>query len=269
MDDHHTVTCCRERIISEMMPALEPSQTKRIALKFSSLPTIWKCVDGNNEDKLRQTLRVLAQKLLNIAKKKPDNDTQPEKTLSMTKPIVLHRLSTSTFSEASASIDDSVSISAEHSTSVLCGLIGDKKYNEIVNVCQEITGIRKTSAVWTKFSKDFSRTRLKEVRDYEGQTSYQEERVPLSETIPLKIYNLYFRVRLVDVMAVVESRQRIILPLPGNDIILRTDWHSLLEDAKLKLKAYRDFEDANVSPSDNLAFGCVGGVCSNTYLYKK
>jgi hypothetical protein len=258
-----------------MMPTLDPCQTKRIAHKLSLMPTIWNCVDGSNEDqhKLRQTLRVVAQKLLNIAKKKRDNDLEPVTTLSTAKPVVLHRLSTSTFSEATASSGDSSSNSAElaiSSNHALVNLLGEMKYNEIVNVYEEISGIRKTSAVWTKFSKEFGRTRLKEVKDYTGDTTHQEERAPLSETVPLPIYNLYFRVRLVDVMSVVASRPRIVLPLPSDDIIHRTDWDVLLEDAKMKLKAFREFEDTNVSPSDDLAFGCGGGVmCSFPSPQKK
>jgi hypothetical protein len=39
------------------------------------------------------------------------------------------------------------------------------------------------------------------------------------------------------------------------------DWKVLLEDAKVKLEAFRRFEEENVGPEDNLSFSCFGGMC--------
>lgn len=265
-----------ESIITESMPSvIDADQAKKIARQLSSLQVIQECIDGDGDARLKQTLRLISQKILNVAIKKRQEEQKPVATVDSLKPV--HRLSSSDetpsteSSNASASSETETAAAAtyDHQAKadrhhILINLLGEAKYNEVLCITEEINEIRLKSAVWTKFSRDYGMTREVQVRDYRG-THFEEDRAPASEALPAPIYDIYFRTRLVDAMRVVNSRTRKQLPdipPPCGCVVQRVDWESLLEDAKANLEAFRNFEKTNILPTDNLSFSCFGGSCA-------
>ena len=144
---------------------------------------------------------------------------------------------------------------------ILMNIVGESKYNEILCVSHEIKEIRRKSGVWTKFSRSCLQTEQRRL----SIGSYEEERTPASKALPAPIFDIYFRIRLVDAMRVVDartSRQLKDCPEPCACVVQRMDWDTLLEDAKLKLRAFRKFERENVTAEDDLSFSCSSGLCS-------
>lgn len=270
------------------MPGIDQTQAKRIAHQLSSVHATQQSVSDNNGDaniKMRQTLRMIAQKMLNIAQKRRSsqhelNGVQPEKnpapieaaaTLVHLKKAIMEDDSLSVCSAISDTLElptnnyktESTASKNNHHARVtrhhlLINLVGEDKYNEILTTSEEIKNIRHNSATWTKFS------RLNASNGLHLDNDESSRDTPLSKTLPREIYELYFTTRLIDVMSVVDARSyRPLneLPEPCSCIVQRVDWDTLLEDAKRKLEAFRKFEMENVGPEDNLTFGCFGGIC--------
>lgn len=277
---------CREHLIIELMPQFDEVQAKKIARQLSSLSAVQECVstaDGaNKEEVLRQTLRLIARRLLNIARRRDGQDSAATATatLDAAKEAAagdkkINRLSVcsddapplKTSKDTAKDEGDETAPTVQSSTGythqakvtrhhILINLLGEPTYNQILSTTQEIKSIRHNSATWTKFSRINASNGL--YIDDDGCDA------PASETLPRPIYDLYFSTRLIDVMAVVDSRSRKQLeemPEPCSCIVERVDWKGLLEDAKVKLEAFRKFEMENVGPDDKLSFSCFGGMC--------
>ncbi|KAL3789245.1 hypothetical protein HJC23_002830 [Cyclotella cryptica] len=264
-----------ESIITESIPSVHVDQAKKIARQLSSLHVIQDCVDGDCDARLKQTLRLISRKILNVANKKRQDGQTLVATADSLKPV--NSLSSSEEEPSAEPSKTSVSSETEATTAdsydhkakaerhhILINLLGEAKYNEILCITEEINEIRLKSAVWTKFSQEYGLSRQVEVRDYKG-THFEQDRAPASKALPAPIYDIYFRTRLVDAMRVVNARTRKQLPdlpPPCGCVVQRVDWDSLLEDAKANLEAFRNFEKTNILPTDNLSFSCFGGMCA-------
>ena len=156
---------------------------------------------------------------------------------------------------------------------ILMELVGETKYNEILCISQEIKEIRRTSSTWTKFSQEFTQTqKVINTRRHSDWSNYtcdhsfmEEERAPVSKAFPGPIIDIYFRTRLVDAMRVVDARTSRTLeecPEPCACVVQRVGWDALLEDAKDKLREFREFEIMYVTADDKPSFSCSSGLCS-------
>jgi hypothetical protein len=271
----------------ELMPQFDEVQAKKIARQLSSLSAVQECLstaDGaNKEEVLRQTLRLIARRLLNIARRRngQDSPAAATATLDATKEAStkekINRVSvcsddaplkaSSKSKDTAKNQEDAAAPTVKSSTGythqakvarhhILINLLGEPTYNEILSTTQEIKSIRHNSATWTKFSRINASNGL--------YIDDDDVDAPASKTLPRPIYDLYFSTRLIDVMAVVDSRSRKQLeemPEPCSCIVERVDWKGLLEDAKVKLEAFRKFEMENVGQDDKLSFSCFGGMC--------
>ncbi len=136
----------------------------------------------------------------------------------------------------------------------LINVVGEANYDEINRVTNEIRDIRKCSGLWTKYSHRFV-----------DSLKVEEESIPASKGLPKAIYDIYFRIRLVDVMAVVDAKSSKTFeetPSPCACIVRRVDWDYVLRDAQEKLEAFRKFERENpMTPDDESPFQCKSGLC--------
>ncbi|KAL3798952.1 hypothetical protein ACHAWO_010166 [Cyclotella atomus] len=271
------------------MPEFEQVQAKKVARQLSSLSAVQQCLstaDGDNKEQaMRQTLRLIAKRMLNAARRRQGQDGHAATTtLGAANQEVqardkINRLSVcsddapqlkawtkyedapsnstkqvepSTAASNNKNYDHQAKAARHH---LLINLLGESTYNEILSTTEEIKSIRHNSATWTKFSR---------INASNGLLIDDERDAPASQTLPRPIYDLYFATRLIDVMRVVDSRSKKMLeemPEPCSCIVERVDWKVLLEDAKVKLEAFRRFEEENVGPEDNLSFSCFGGMC--------
>lgn len=135
---------------------------------------------------------------------------------------------------------------------MLINVVGEAKYDEIDHITKQIRDIRKCSSLWTQYSHRFV-----------DSLTLEEERLPISKGLPSEIYDVYFRVKLLDVMAVVDAKSSVTFeetPQPCACIVNKVDWDFLLLDAKEKLDAFRKLErESSMSPES--AFGCRSGSC--------
>lgn len=174
--------------------------------------------------------------------------------------------------------------------------LGEDKYNEILSVTEEIKKIRYGSATWTKFSGVNASTgeKLQQLQssqeDLENEASgYDMEKldsydnqvlndgnpvnqgtasqdIPASITLHKPIYELYFQVRLMNVMATIDSKSssagpNLSNPYPCQCVVEDVDWDALLLDAKNKLEAFRKFEKENIGEEERLGFSCCWRGC--------
>ncbi len=135
---------------------------------------------------------------------------------------------------------------------MLINVVGEAKYDEIDHITKQIRDIRKTNSLWTQYSHRFV-----------DSLKLEEERLPASKGLPSEIYDVYFRIKLLDVMAVVDAKSSGTFeetPQPCACIVNKVDWDHLLLDAKEKLDAFRKLErESSMSPE--LAFRCSSGSC--------
>jgi len=215
---------------------------------------------------MRQTLRLISRRILKIARDSRERSIESP-------PKVMDDM-LSVCSEATPKINPSnILISKPHDDSaksfpapydheakasrhhLMINLLGESKYNEIICIAEEVKSIRYKSATWTKFSR---------FNACNGLLLEDERELPASKTLPQEIYDLYFQTRLLDVMKVVDSRsskQLSDLPEACSCIVEQVNWNNLLEDAKIKLDAFKRFERENVDPDDQLSFNCYNGLC--------
>lgn len=230
---------CRmiEDMLYELIPSLDKSKANRLARQLASLRAFRSLDSSTGSERLKFRLKRVSQKLLETAQRRrqastPTSDAKEVSSKVQNLSLVVRQ----------AKVD-------RHN--ILIITVGEPKYNDILSVSQEIKEIRQQSAVWTKFSQQHP------------SSSEEEERAPVSETLPTPIVDIYFRTRLIDVMRVVDVKTS--EPLnevsePRACIVQRTDWDSLLRDAQVKLAAFRKFEMENVKEGDDLSFQC-SGVC--------
>lgn len=161
--------------------------------------------------------------------------------------------------------------------------VGEDKYNEILSIAEEIKMIKYRSVTWTKFSNVNASTGEKllpqnldchdvdyESNDPENVASSND--IPASITLHKPIYDLYFQIRLMDVMATMDSKPSstatasttasTTAPYPCQCVVEKVDWDALLLDAKNKLEAFRRFERENVREDDRLGFRCGWRGCT-------
>ena len=211
---------------------------------------------------MRQTLRLISGKLLKIARVRDSWGRSIESApIAIDEPPVCSEAApkiTALNIAISKPHDDSAKLSAapyDHEAKasrhrLMINLLGQSKYNEIICTAEEIKNVRYKSATWTKFSR-FNASN--------GLLLEDERELPASKTLPREIYELYFQTRLLDVMQVVDSRsskELSDLPEACSCIVERVNWNELLDDAKIKLKAFKKFERENVDPDDQLGFNC-------------
>lgn len=134
----------------------------------------------------------------------------------------------------------------------LMTIVGEATCNDVISTVQEIKEIRFKSGLWIKFSEEFCRTH----QDRSKNGKLEEERVSAAKTIPRPMFDVYFRIRLVEAMQLVDSK-----PVVSLEVIRGIDWEDLLQDAKEKLAAYRKFETAFKSVDEELSTKC--GFCSS------
>ncbi len=203
----------RENYLVESVPRIDKTQAKHLARKLSSL----KVVQRVKQNRSNAELKALFKKLLHLAEIKRENKV----------------------------------VDSHHQ--YLMKMIGEKKYNDILSIVQDIREIRHKSALWTKFSRDFSRVH----KDRTNSGTLEEERASAASTIPCPIFDIYFRTRLVEAMQLVDTKSTA-LPEAINEV----DWEDLLHDAKEKLQLFRKFEAENTSSDEELCFKCGSGLCS-------
>ncbi len=138
---------------------------------------------------------------------------------------------------------------------MLINSVGEAAYDEINQITDEIRDIRKSSSLWTKYSHRFV-----------DSLKLEEESMSASQGLPTAIHDIYFSVRLLDVMAVVDAKSSLKFdqtPKPCACIVKRVDWNQLLIDAKEKLEAFRKLEREMSSklPGEDLRFHCMSGSC--------
>jgi len=180
---------------------------------------------------------------------------------------------------------------------VLIHVVGEVKFNEILSVYKEIKEIRKQSTIWTKFTPQFittynststtaatgSSTSSLSSRSYKKKSSTKEissnttssgadksstldlededEPTPVSKVLPPPISNIYFHVRLVNVMRAIDAGSccRSCKPIEelsttkqeqqamrNRCVVYQNDWDGLLHDAKKKLAVFRKFEKEKI-----------------------
>ncbi len=135
---------------------------------------------------------------------------------------------------------------------MLINVAGEAKYDEIDQITKRIKDIRKSSSLWTQYSHRFL-----------DSLKLEEESLPASKGLPTAIYDVYFRIKLLDVMAVVDAKSSITFeetPQPCACIVNRVDWDHLLRDAKEKLDAFHKLERESSMPP-GLTFQCRSGSC--------
>jgi hypothetical protein len=294
-------TAHREKLINELIPSIDKANAERLSRQLSSLRDIHSIDTSKSggDERVKDTLKQLCKKMLVVAEKQKQaqqtsvaptfaektttatsTSTKVEATLvatvspeinmvSINKDSAAGDIKTININTAFQNVEVAEEVPSPKNNNhqakvdrhhILINLLGETKYDEILNIANEIKTIRQQSGVWTKFSKDCSRTHEKKMEC----GSYEEERIPVSQSLPAPIFDLYFRVRLVDAMRVVDARSsKALRELPTSCacIVQRVDWNNLLQDAKAKLEAFRKFERENITSDDDLSFRCWGGVC--------
>ncbi len=135
---------------------------------------------------------------------------------------------------------------------MLINVVGEAKYDEIDQITKQIRDIRKSSSLWTQYSHRFL-----------DSLKLEGESLPASKGLPTAIYDVYFRIKLLDVMAVVDAKSSKTFeetPQPCACIVNRVDWDHLLRDAKEKLDAFNKLERES-SKSPGSTFQCRSGSC--------
>ena len=169
--------------------------------------------------------------------------------------------------------------------------MGEVKFNEILSVYKEIKEIRKQSTIWKKFTPQFitiynspsttaaaatvSSTSSLSSRSYNEKRSTKEsshatskldqeekDETPVSKVLPPPISNIYFHMRLVNVMSAIDAGSCCRSCKPNKELssitkeeqqdmrngcmVYQNDWDGLLHDAKMKLAAFHKFQRENV-----------------------
>lgn len=227
-----------EGMLYELIPCLDKTTAKRLSRQLASLKALKSLDRSTRRECLKLQLKELAQKLLDVAERR----RQASKSTSREVADVSSKVSKLCIHHAK--------VNRHH---ILINSVGESKYDEIISITEQIKDIRRTSAVWTKFSQQAIHS-----------DDEDSEQAPVSQTLPAPIADVYFRTRLVDVMRVVDAKTCQPLneiPEPCARIVQRSNWDWLLADAKAKLGAFRNFEMENFSKDDKLSFQCSSGMC--------
>lgn len=147
---------------------------------------------------------------------------------------------------------------------VLRSIVGPDMFRELHAVSQEISNIRNRSVLWIKFTPQNPPLSLLHNSDEVSlaeckleEKEEEEDRLPLSKTLPAPIADIYFKTHLVERMqasmtSLCESFIQVggVALMINSDcncgcIVHRTAWNNLLRDSKTILAAYRKFEAEN------------------------
>jgi hypothetical protein len=320
LDDERKKQACEiiEHMIQDLVPSLDHRHVHRIALQLSSLQAVQRSVRSSgrddNEAALRRTLRQIARRLLSVASNQHHPHVQSQEIPTE------DALSLCSDDESQASLPTPLPTSMHHDDHhhsslflpkrikhnhqgkaarhhLLMNRVGEEKYNQILSIAEEIKMIRYRSVTWTKFSNVNASTGEKllpqnldchDVVDYESSNDPEEDvasssnDIPASITLHKPIYDLYFQIRLMDVMATIDSKPStaatasstttpngqllsgsyLSQPYPCQCVVEKVDWDALLLDAKNKLEAFRRFERENIGEDDQLGFRCGWRGCT-------
>lgn len=242
-DEHHNVI---EGLLYEAMPSIKKATAERLARQLSIL--IRKQSPGcpMKGSLAKEQLKRLSMRILRLAREK----RRPSLSLvDVTEETSIDSEKMTLFPQK---VTTDAKVERHHN---LINVVGEANYDEIIRVTSEIRDIKKSSGLWTKYSHRFV-----------DSLKLEEDRIPASKGLPAAIYNIYFRVRLLDVMAVVDAKSSKSFdetPPPCACIVKRVeDWDFLLRDAKEKLEAFRIFELENTkTPDEEINFGCKSGSC--------
>lgn len=225
-------------MLCELVPGIDKEAAKDAARRLASLRAFQSINRSTSHQILKWQLMKLANQLLEKSEQRhqtSNGGTEDVSPKAEEPSVDLHR----------AKVD------RHH---ILMNTVGETMYNDILEVTEEIRQIKRTSALWTRFGKQD----LSEVDD-------DQDVLPASKALPSPIVDLYYRVQMMDVMTVVDSKTVYSLeelPERCNGCVIKTsDWNLLLKDAKEKLAAYRKFEKENVREGEDLSFSCKSGMC--------
>jgi len=233
-----------EGLLYEAMPSIKKADAERLARQLSTL--LHKLSpDCPMEGSLaKKQLKVLCTRLLRLARQK----RRPSLSLvDATEETAIDSEKKTLFPQK---MTTQAAVERHHQ---LINVVGEANYDEIYRVTNEIRDIRKCSGLWTKYSHRFV-----------DSLKVEEESISASKGLPAAIHDIYFRIRLLDVMAVVDAKSSKTFeetPSLCACIVKRVDWDCVLRDAQEKLEAFRKFERENPQ-DDEFTFQCRSGLCS-------
>eukprot|EP00985_Skeletonema_marinoi_P020773 scaffold12430_cov137-Skeletonema_marinoi.AAC.5 len=235
-----------ESHLHEAMPSIKKADAERLARQLSILLHKQSPGISMKGSLAKEQLKRLSMRLLRLAKEK----RRPSLSLvDTTEESPIEDSEKKTLFPQKMNID--AKVERHHK---LINVVGEAKYDEINEVTKELRDIRKRSSLWTKYSHRFV-----------DSLKLEEESIPASKGLPTAVYDVYFRIRLVDVMAVVDAKSSITFeetPQSCACIVERVDWDNLLSDAKEKLDAFRKLEqEISMESGEELTFQCSSGSC--------
>lgn len=239
---------CSEGLLYEAMPSIKKADAERLARQLSILLRKQSPDIPMKGSFAKEQLKRLSMRLLRLARAK--------RRPSLSLVDATEETSTEDNEKKTMLFPQKMNIDAKKERHhMLINLVGDAKYDEICQITKEIRDIRKSSSLWTKYSHRFV-----------DSLKLEEESMPASKGLPTAIHDVYFRIRLLDVMAVVDAKSSFKFeetPQKCACIVKRVDWNQLLRDAKEKLEAFRKLEReiSSMLPGEELTFKCMSGSC--------
>lgn len=207
-----------------MIPSLDRARAHRLARQLASLRAL-RSIDPNDAggERLKLRLKSVSRRLLDNAQRR--------------------RLDEATSQVRSLSLDEGhgATEKSDRRRTPLEDAVGEARCREILSVSREIEGIRRRSALWTKFARRHRHSHPEQSRRDEGQAviseDEEEERaVPVAASLPTPIADIYFRARLVDAVRAASGAGA------SSDGVRRRDWDALLREGRAQLAAFRAFE---------------------------
>lgn len=271
-----------EAALRDLAPSIDLTMARRLARRLSTFRSFQSL---DKESVGIECVKIQLKKLSLIAGRRKRRLHQQGASSSANEEVSSSKASNVPPLDGAQQEHDQAKIKDPHH--ILKHVVGEEKHSEILSVYHAIKHIRRYSAIWTKFSSqhqklpgESSPSCSSEEEDYyEGGeeiiTAEQNDRPPASEALPGPISDIYFSAWLMNVMNVVDGGScsgckplevdptRPVIPDPScGCIVYRTDWDGLLQDAKMKLSAFRKFEKEHVGDEEDLSFKCSSsGLC--------
>ena len=272
-----------EDALHELVPSIDKTAARRLASNFASSRE-FKALDASEGLKVR--IKKVAKKFLDNVERRRRRRRQKASKAAAEALLSLHG---SPKQRVPRYPKD------RKKYHVLKHVVGEEKFNEILSVYKEIKYVRQHSKIWTKYTPQFmiststtptesstsslsSYTKKRKMPTRDSSDDYgrlleeekssildnsemEDEPLSVSQVLPSPIANIYFHVRLVDVMRAIDAGSccRFCKPIEELSteeekskqrtgcIVYQNDWDDLLHDAKKKLAAFRKFQrDFNV-----------------------
>ena len=297
-----------EAALHELVPTIDNLLSKRLARQLHSTCPELQSLDVATTDigSLKLHLKSLSKKLFEGIKQRRHARRRRQAGLAM---LGMGRTPSDgggmvrEVSNASTDSNHPAASSSQTSQDGTTTSLGQSTMSEILSVTREVRNIHRYSATWTKFSKQRLLKKSSSSSYFDDdivdtiEVESEVDRLPASQALPRPISDVYFCVRLVDVVQSFSGRLACSCPSsrlcsssssrrgrvsvdcapqdnPQDDYakvtpnpqgqscaVCTTEWNELLQDAKSKLSAYRAFEREHVKEGECTRFRCTGGVC--------